>query len=223
MTMHDKITVVDNFFSSPEKVVTLSKKLSYSSSPVFPGKRTINLLDSGDPELIEFAKFFSKKLADEVMYGIKNFYIDISFHKNDVYNDKLLNQGWIHSDPVEIAGLVYLSSPLDFNAGTSMYSKKDNVTFESFDVDSRNNFNISGQATTSYTEDLAKNHSYFEKTTQVGHVFNRLVAYDSSIWHAPNFYELNDNSERLSLLFFINQYEYEKPKSLLTMSSTWRD
>jgi hypothetical protein len=42
-------------------------------------------------------------------------------------------------------------------------------------------------------------------------------------WHRPNRYTLESGNERLSLLFFIDKYEYVVPSSLLSMSSNWVD
>ena len=50
----------NNFFNNPEKVLALAKNQTYEKSDRFPGKRTINLLESTDVESREFAVFFAK-------------------------------------------------------------------------------------------------------------------------------------------------------------------
>jgi hypothetical protein len=45
---------------NPEKVLALAKNQTYEKSDRFPGKRTINLLESTDVESREFAVFFAK-------------------------------------------------------------------------------------------------------------------------------------------------------------------
>lgn len=222
--MEDSIKIHDNFFKNPDKVVDLASKMSYQRNEVYPGLRTTNLLESHDSDVREFAKFFAKKIADDVFYGIHNFMIDIRFHKNDIFENSLANQGWIHADPVSLAGLVYLNkSEININSGTSMFIKNSNDDFDTEDIQSRNNFNLTTEVTEDYLNDLNENHNNFIKTTQIGNVYNRLVAYDSKIWHCPNQYKLTSDEQRLSLLFFIDSYQQKKLNSFLSMKSEYED
>ena len=122
--MLSKLVSIDNFFKNPQKIVDMAQTLDYERSEVHPGKRSINLFTSHNPQHVEFAKYFAKRIADEVFFGINKFMIDIRFHKNDIYDNDKANVGWIHNDPVSFAGIVYLNKEIsDFNLGTSTFLK----------------------------------------------------------------------------------------------------
>jgi hypothetical protein len=200
----------NNFFNNPKKVIELANRQTYKGSERFPGKRTINLLESTDAETKEFAVFFAKKIARDVFPGIKRFVIHISFHINDVYDDDHANAGWIHNDDVTLAGLVYLNeNEVSFNTGTSIFLKQGERDFSIEDYASRKKFNVSGIATDQYKQDLDNNHADFLETIRVGNLFNRLIAYDSNLWHRPNNFKIESNQPRTTLLFFIDFYEFE--------------
>ena len=200
----------NNFFNNPKKIIELASRQTYEGSERFPGKRTINLLESKDLETKEFATFFAKKIAKEVFPGIKRFVIHISFHINDDYNDDHVNSGWIHNDDVTLAGLVYLNEhEVSFDTGTSIFLKHGERDFSVEDYVSRKEFNMNGIVTDQYKQDLSSNHSNFSETVRVGNLFNRLIAYDSNLWHRPNNFRTKSKEPRTALLFFIDYYEYE--------------
>jgi hypothetical protein len=206
------IVCKNNFFNNPDKILALSKRQIYEKAERYPGKRTINLLEATDPETKEFAVFFAKKLAREVFPGISQFVIHISFHINELYSDDEANIGWIHNDDVTLAGLVYLNpNETNFNSGTSIFIKKGSENFSIPDLPSRKVFNTTGVVTEDYKHDLKNNHSHFEETIRIGNVYNRLIAYDSNLWHRPNTFKVDVNEPRTTLLFFIDQYEFEQP------------
>ena len=212
----------NEFFNNPDKVLELSKKQTYEKSERYPGKRTINLLESTDSETKEFAVFFAKKIAREVFPGISQFVIHISFHINELYSDDEANIGWIHNDDVTLAGLVYLNSnETNFNSGTSIFLKKDSENFPVPDFPSRKLFNTTSVVTEEYKQDLKNNHTQFEETMRIGNVYNRLIAYDSNLWHRPNTFKVNVNEPRTTLLFFIDQYQFDQPD--IDSFSRWVD
>jgi hypothetical protein len=216
------IVCKNDFFNNPQKIIELSKKQTYKNSERWPGKRTDNLLESTDPEIRDFAVFFAKKLGTEVFPGISRFNTHISFHINDVYDDEISNEGWIHNDDVTLAGLVYLTpNEANFNNGTSIFLKKGEQDFRNTDYRSRKDFNLTKIATEQYKKDLEMNHRNFEETVRFGNLFNRLIAYDSNLWHRPNNYKTNTTFPRTTLLFFIDFYEYEFPS--LSVASKWVD
>jgi hypothetical protein len=203
----------DNFFDDTLSILDLANSQEYAGDARWPGKRTINLLESTDPATKEFGIFFAKKIAREIFPGISRFVIHVSFHKNDVYNDAETNEGWIHSDDVNLAGLVYLTpSEQNFDSGTSIFLKKGSQDFSNADFPSRKAFNISGVATDAYKNDLKNNHNNFEETIRIGNVFNRIIGYDAKSWHRPNNFKTVSGEPRTSLLFFIDQYKYDRPE-----------
>lgn len=213
----------NNFFNNPLKVFDLAAKQQYTYSGDYPGKRTGNLLDSTDSDTKSFALFFAKKLATEIYPGMSKFMLDVRFHINDVYSDDSANHGWIHSDECQIAGLVYLNKQEhNFVTGTSIFTKNNPIEFETQDFSSRQEFNRSGVVTEEYLTELSKNHKQFTETIRFGNSFNRLVSYDAKLFHRPNNYVTNNKEPRTSLLFFINDYQYEKICKV-NIDSQWVD
>ena len=107
-----------------------------------------------------------------------------------------------------LAGLIYLNpAENNFDSGTSIFNGDGDVDRDSNKL--RADFNINGTTTEQYVQSLKDNWSYFQETIRIGNVFNRLVAYDSKMFHRPNSYKTSDNTPRLSLLFFIYNFDYK--------------
>jgi hypothetical protein len=219
---HNSTIVLDNFFRNPLKVIELGNSLNYTSSEVYPGYRTANLLEL-DGEAIEFAKFFAKEISSKILHGVTRFNLDLRFHKNQTYTPPEANFGWTHNDDVDYAGLIYLNpSELDLTTGTTICDKKDNVEFAQGDIVSRKNFNVTAQGGQQYLDDLKINQDQFVDTIQVGNKFNRLIGYDARQWHKPTNYNVVD-SPRFTLLFFIEFAEVAPIESPLQIQSNWKD
>jgi hypothetical protein len=213
----------DNFFINPDKILTLFDREQFFQSAAYPGQRTGNLLESNKDISRNFGLFCSKKICDEIFPGIHGLMIDIRLHINTVYHDSELNQGWIHADDADLAGLIYLSKNEDcLDTGTSIFNKKIKENFSSRDITSRQEFNVTGVATDEYKKDLYENHSMFSETIRIGNVYNRLVAYDATLFHRPNRYNLDSLELRRSIVFFIKGFKrtYE---SKINIMSSWED
>ena len=220
---YKSIHVRDDFFINPWKVMHLGDTLEFKNDENWPGKRTINLFKTGDKDCIDFAKYFAKRIADEIFYGLSKFEIDIRFHKNDIYDVDEANYGWIHNDGVNFAGLVYLNQEQsNMDTGTSIFDKTTEGVFEQGDFESRKLLNLKQQVTEQYLTDLKNNHSNFTETIRTGNKFNRLIAYGADQWHRPNSYKV-DTAPRYSLLFFINKAEFENVDSKLSLTSDWSE
>lgn len=218
---NDFIIVKNNFFSNPKKILTLFEKQKFYSAENYPGKRTENLCESKDTETKDFALFFAKRLSSEVFIGIHEFMIDIRFHINSVYTRNEANQGWIHADDTDLAGVVYLTpNENDFNSGTSIFSKITQENFEVVDYWSRRQFNLTEHASIDYLKDLTNNHKTFSESVRVGNLYNRLIAYDSKLFHRPNQYKLLSGNFRQTLVFFIKDYKVEEK---VKCNSHWAD
>lgn len=226
MYMHNftqSVHVFDNFFANPYKVAELGNSLDFSHDETWPGIRTQNLFQTNNEDLIEFAKYFTLRIAHDVLYGLQKFEIDIRFHKNDIYDVDEANFGWIHNDSAEIAGLVYLNDePANMNTGTSIFDKNNKVNFAKDDFESRKQLNINKVVTENYLRDLRNNKSLFDETVNMGNKFNRLVAYDAEQWHRPNSYKV-ETAPRYSLVFFIKHAQFAELQPLVNLNTVWRD
>jgi hypothetical protein len=202
------LTVRENYFEKPDDLIAMSKDLEYSRSTIYPGLRTQNLLVSDNFEIRNFGLWFADQISINVFPGICQFEVFVCFHKNDSFNDDELNDGWIHADYGNMAGLVYLTPNEDnFNTGTSIFYGT--AVEEPTDLPARQEFYLSQKITNEYIAGLRRNKEQFKETIRIGNRFNRLIAYDSKMYHKPNSFSVS-NGERLCLLFFVSNFNYDK-------------
>jgi hypothetical protein len=214
----DFIFCKNNFFQNPKRILDFANSLEFSyKHKGFPGTRTENLAMSDQPECKDFANFFVAKLLNEVYTNILEVTIDIRFHKYPVYNDSSLNTGWVHIDDNELlAGVLYLNNNFEsFNAGTSFFTPKHEITAPD---EIRENFNLDSTAVNidKYKESLVSHNDQFNETIKVGNLYNRLITYDSNIFHKPNDYCINNMDNRLTLVFVISKYSYKNREYEIT-------
>jgi hypothetical protein len=105
-----------------------------------------------------------------------------------------------------LAGVLYLNDVNDFESGTSFYSPNrsilpPNLIREEFNIDPVTTDNAE------YINHLQRHNRQFSETLKAGNLFNRLITYDSKIYHKPNNYFIGNNDNRLTLLFVISDYE----------------
>lgn len=218
----DYLIVQDEFFNNPNAVYNLSLKQEYTKSEVYPGLRTENLFDSHDQETKDFAAFCAQRIKANVFPGLTSFMLDIRFHINESFVGSEANQGWIHADPSDLAGLVYLTpNEEDFNTGTSIFIKNSKEDFDTLDFTSRLNFNSKNEVSKEYIDELHTNWSNFTETVRVGNKYNRMVAYDAKAYHRPNRYDTECGDARRSLLFFIQGFSYLDTFNPTTLK--WKD
>lgn len=201
----------DNYLEKPYDVIEMSKTLIYNKNPNFPGVRTDNLLSSPDPEIKRFAEWFTNELSYDVFPGISMYETFLCFHKYNLFNDEQYNTGWVHTDYGNLAGLIYLTPGEDnINTGTSIFEGDGLTTELPTDKLALEEFYINGNVTEDFKTGFERNRELFanKESVRVGNKFNRLVAYDSKMWHRPNYYGTSINQTRLSLLFFISQFDY---------------
>jgi hypothetical protein len=203
------VIVRENYFNDPDLIVDLSKTQAYKRGTIYPGMRTGNLLESQDFETRTFARHFAERLSFDVFPTISNFTISVYFHQNEVYENEILNKGWIHNDDSLLAGLVYLNKDEeDFCTGTSFFNEIGKENPE--DEKARKEFNLNLEVSNQYILSLKNNWNQFTETVKVGNKYNRLLAYDAKMFHRPNNYKLKSNNPRLTLLFFISKFDYIK-------------
>ena len=197
----------DNYFSDPDLIASLSKDLEYNHSVYYPGRRTDNLIVSSDPRVRDFAVWFADRISFDIFPGIQTYETVVCFHINDVCKDEEFNAGWIHNDIGNMAGLVYLTKDeSDFNSGTSIF----NGSGEELptDTEARRQFHFTGKVTPEYATGFRRNKELFKETIRIGNQYNRLIAYDSKMFHRPNSFVTSSKQPRLSLLFFVSKFTY---------------
>jgi len=206
----------DNYFENPDEIVELSKSLNYSRAAYFPGKRTVNLLGVEEPIIKSFADWFADRISYDVFPGISMYELYLCFHINDPCTNPLYNKGWIHNDYGNLAGLVYLTEGEEnINTGTSIFTSDNDDPIDAkelpTDTAALKEFYLYNKITPEYVAGFENNRQSFEsrETVRIGNKYNRLIAYDSKMWHRPNSFSTETNSPRLTLLFFISQFNYQ--------------
>ena len=195
--MKNIITVYDNFFEDPNNVrnKALEQDFYYcdefnATGDVFHGQQSL----SCEKILPDIYKEFNKKI--------------LSFMPNNNVTTNALFQRQtkddyrnIHQDGTSsLGGLIYLDDNPAFNTGTCFFRHKETGW------DGIEEANISG--TTAITQadkelDPSKGkmqgQDNFEKHSVIGNKFNRMIMYDSNMFHRAEGAE----DERLTLAFFV--------------------
>jgi len=199
-------TVMDNFFVDPYEVLEFAKNVEYNprGETDFPGVITDNLSQ-------ELTNWVATK-ALSVFYDFKTFNLwwtgSSTFQKIEPYGNEnqfhILNRGIPHTDPAQVAGVVYLDVNSCRDAGTSFFQKKPGRDFyqrsEKFNEAARKYH--SGIKLDDYEEMLQTHLDSFEETMRVQPKFNRLILYSSDVWHSQTTYGVSDT--RYTFRFVLN-------------------
>jgi hypothetical protein len=197
----------NNYLPDPDAVAELAEGLYYQRATCYPGRRTDNLLTSSNPKIKEFAEWFADRLGFDIFPGISLYNTFLCFHINEPHENEEFNVGWIHNDYGNLAGLIYLTAEEDnFDSGTSIFTGygEEHPT----DAEARKTFHYTNELTEAYITGFRRNRSMFQETIKVGNQYNRLVAYDSKMYHRPNSFSTATKNPRLSLLFFVSEFTY---------------
>jgi hypothetical protein len=197
---------IDDFYPDPTAIRKFALEQEfYNGTGNWPGKRT-EFLHKLNPEL--FDQFCKKLFSVFYDFGKSNitWNVETAFHLIDPLapsKDSPKNKGWIHldGDISMYAGIVYLTPGADIDAGTSMYRLINKDTVDHTDV--KESYYLQG-IDKQYDETITRHNSSFEETVRFNNVYNRLVAYDSGIYHGINNYHTG-NLPRLTQVFFITE------------------
>jgi hypothetical protein len=193
-------TVVDNFFNDPAMVKEYAEAQQYSRDPFnqWPGERTESI-HTLNPTF--FANTINKFLqifypeCEHIEWSGYGF-----FHRVD----EIYNQGWVHVDGTLITGIIYLNEEYNPQAGTTIYQPKI-LGEQMLHVDKRTAANAHPTKSKEYESFRKENEDQFEESIVLKNKFNRLVAFDSHLYHAGNNYTSNEQSSRLTIIFFLDK------------------
>ena len=196
------VLVVDNFFEDPDAVRNFALSLDYSEKEDnYPGVRT-ELLDTINPE---FFKSLSMRLFS-LLYDFNiqptGGYVQACFQL--ITED--YEEGWVHSDLSTdgwcMAGVIYLTPHAPLDGGTSLYrlTTSQHPTQDEF----KNKFYLNQHVNISnYRQARDTFNQHYDKTLEVGNVYNRLVMYNTEQLHrGDKFFGLGKDTGRLTLVFF---------------------
>jgi hypothetical protein len=209
--------VMDDFYEDADSIYEYASGLEYFPDPLgkFAGKRTLPLVDI-NPELNMYCckKLFSL-FFDLSKYNVFGWKMSTSFVKVQTIGDKTTeeNNAWIHIDSKSLmAAVVYLSKNADPDSGTSLYKPKPNIDLVELDniTLDRCEFYKTGKHKKDYISRLNNYNSNFDLTLEVKNYYNRVIAYDSNIYHkATNHY--SPIGERLTQVFFLHDIQTDAP------------
>jgi len=197
--------VVDDFLEDPDYVLCLATNAEYNNPghTNYPGVTSKKKIHELDQELFDIIiqKIFGYywDLRNPVNYNV-----EMEFQKIEKNG-----QGIIHLDTTYgalAAGVIYLNQDIERDTGTSFYKLLDpdyKIKEEFLDPVARYHAGeiLHGHELDSICE---KHYNKFEETMRVQNQYNRLVTYDSNVWHTATSY---GNQTRYTLRFFINELE----------------
>ena len=200
---------VDNFFNNPDKVRAFALGLEYTtSSEMYAGKRSAELADINK----DFFEVFCHRVltilsADRDIEIVK---ISARFQKIPRISTTHpeLNQGWVHDDGENIfAGIIYLDPTPNPDSGTSLYSLNEgcDAVDPALSEIKRSLYRGSLEDEQVAVDAIKKHNGKFTETARFNNVYNRLVAYDASVFHKANSYD--NDEDRLTLVFFLQEYQ----------------
>ncbi len=208
------ILCYDDFYDAPEAVFEYAKTLEYSEDPLgtWPGLRSYRI-DMINPDLQQafvdkIFSFFYDLDNVSISADVVSYFQVIPPYSEDKSSAK--NKGWIHKDEgVDYAGIIYLTPSADLDMGTSIFRQKSG----DLDIDpswySAKSRLYLGEDISDEEYDASMKHhrSQFEEVTRYNNVFNRLISFDSTNWHAANCFKSNGEHPRLTQVFFIKDIE----------------
>jgi Family of unknown function (DUF6445) len=193
-------TVVDDFFDDPYLVTEFAKKQSYAKDlhNQWPGERSESV-HKLNPDF--FANTINKFLRIFYPEDAKIDWSGFGFFQriSNVYD-----QGWVHVDGTLVTGIIYLNEDNNPQSGTTIYQSKV-LGDRMLHVDKRTETIKTPELSSEYKSYREENANQFEESIVLKNKFNRLVAFDSHLYHAGNDFTNNDQSNRLTLVFFLDK------------------
>ena len=195
--------VVDDFLDDPDYVLCLATNAEYDDPGYtnYPGVASKNKIHELDQELF-----------DTILQKIFGYYWDLKNPVNfnvemDFQKIESNGQGIIHLDTTYGAlgaGVIYLNQNPEKDTGTSFYELLDlgyRIEEEFLDPVARYH---AGEHVDNIDKICEKHYNMFEETMRVQNKYNRMVTYDSNVWHTATSY---GDQTRYTLRFFINELE----------------
>jgi hypothetical protein len=183
MTTSCSIIIIENFYENPLEVRNFALKQNYKKDLYYPGNRT--------------KSFANDEIKNKLENIIKPFAGNIVYFSNDNDNDNgtfqyatSYDHTWIHKDndkdnDINWTGIVYLTPDAPFSSGTTIYKYKNQL------------------ASKTELEKFSKDYSKWDIVDNIGNVFNRLLIFDSTQYHAStNYFGTDIYNSRLFQVFF---------------------
>ena len=186
MTSSCNLIVIDNFYENPDDVREFALRQDFSIDTYYPGKRTRSFASLEIKE--RFQKILEPCCGKIISFELYN--SDNGTFQYAVSSDRT----WIHTDHVNNnwAGIIYLTPDAPVNSGTTFYKHVSGVS----NYSEKNAKNIdTGKDSRDYTK--------WTEVDQVGNIYNRLILFNSSRYHASTtYFGTSIHDARLFQVFF---------------------
>jgi hypothetical protein len=182
--MYFPITIIDDFYKNFNEIEKFAKDLEYFDKVKFtmPGKQS-KLLHMLDNNLFNAS---TQKIM-KTFFNRKDFNLHFEcrtkFEKIVPYGNDYNKEGWIHSDDDnKLSAIFYVEG--DYNDGTSFFIKKTLGNPDMGLMELKHElFKNKKPDSTKYNEALQIHNNQFKEILKVPLIKNRIVIFDSSIFH----------------------------------------
>jgi hypothetical protein len=204
--MYFPITIIDNFYDNFNEVKNYALGLEYFRKEKFtmPGVNT-KPLNEINPHLFNkctkklLSVFYNRKIIRNI-----SFECITKFEKIYPYGKNYSKEGWIHADDSnKLSAILYLNG--EYEEGTSFYVNKNLGSYSLSLMNYKSDlYEGSSPDVKKYNDALIQHNSQFKEILRVPLIENRLVIFDSSIFHKSDGLG-NENNPRIIQTFFFGQ------------------
>lgn len=224
--------IQDNFFDDPDDIVEFANMQTFvpGTRGLWPGKRAnIISLQQGNNTYTKFTRIVMDRMKEIGRFSVLppqtqlnsqaklNFKVQMSFQSITPHHsepDHILNRGFIHHDHAksdtdesitQMTCIVFLNQTVNTMCGTSLYRtnlEADDV-YTATDLKKHVNLHSSLPNNSNDLPDLQRHYDQFQETLRIYPVYNRLVTFDSRLWHGATCLHTGTNEPRLTLVVFI--------------------
>jgi len=197
-------TVVDDFFEDPNSIRAFALQQRYlpDEEGRWPGARPYGL-EKLNGQL--FQHVCHRMLS--IFWDVANSPIHWAAHGTFQQVSAEYGEGWVHQDADSlITAIVYLTPNTVPDAGTSIYRRRNittplNPLYEQI----KRQAYLSGQMNTSeYLAAREGNNSLYEESVRVNNLYNRLLIFDSKLYHGVPAFDTGADT-RLTLTMFFSK------------------
>jgi hypothetical protein len=204
--MYFPITIIDNFYDNFNELKKYVNGLDFyrKEKVTMPGIETKSLNEI-NPSLFNkctnklLSIFYDRKIIQNIQ-----FICETKFEKIYPYGKNYSKEGWIHADDNnKLSAILYLNG--EYEEGTSFYVNKNlgspdfSLMKHKHELYKEKNPNID-----EYNDCLLKHNSQFQEILRIPLMENRLIVFDSSLFHRSDGLG-NENNPRLIQTFFFRQ------------------
>jgi hypothetical protein len=178
------ITIIDDFYKNFNEIEKFAKNLEYFDKIKFsmPGKQSKSLNELNQSLFTLSTQKIMRNFFNRLDYNFK-YECRTRFEKIIPYGKEYKKEGWVHSDADnKLSAIFYVDG--DYDEGTSFFRKKTiGIPNETLMIFRDNLFKNQTPDPLQYNRALKHHSDQFEEILKVPLIKNRIVIFDSSIFH----------------------------------------